>query len=70
MAEKKGVEMTASDAQRRATSAYRKRSVRQVVMRFYPTGDDPEIYEWIKSKDNATAYLKELVRRDMAESGE
>lgn len=34
-------------------------------MRFFPTGDDPELYAWIKSQENANQYLKELVRKDM-----
>lgn len=54
-----------SDAQKKAESAYRKKT-KQIVMRFYPSpGDDDEIYDWIKSKPNATEYLKELVRADM-----
>lgn len=54
-----------SDSQARATAAYRKKSAKQVVMRFFPTGDDPELYAWIKSQENANQYLKELVRKDM-----
>lgn len=53
-----------TDAQRRAENAYRKKT-KQIVVRFYPNGDDEEIYAWLKSRDNATEYLKSLVRSDM-----
>lgn len=55
----------ATDAQRRAASAYRKKSVRQVVMRFYPGEEDAALYEWIKSHENVNRYLKSLVEKDM-----
>lgn len=55
----------ATDAQRRAASAYRKKSVRQIVMRFYPGEEDAALYEWIKSHENVNRYLKSLVEKDM-----
>lgn len=58
----------ASEAQRRAVSEYRKKNVKQLVMRFYPTGDDGELYDWIKSHENVNEYLKMLVREDMRNS--
>lgn len=58
-------EVMATDAQRRAASAYRKKSVKQIVVKFYPGGEDQALYEWIKSHENATGYLKTLVRNDM-----
>ena len=53
----------ATDAQRRALNSYRKKSTKQIVLRFYP-GED-ELYDHIKSQANVTAYLKDLVRADM-----
>lgn len=53
-----------TDAQRRAENAYRKKT-KQIVIRFYPNADDEELYTWLKSRANATEYLKELVRNDM-----
>ena len=54
-----------TDAQRRAENAYR-RKTKQVVIRFYPNNpDDAAMYEWLKSHENATEYLKSLVRDDM-----
>lgn len=58
----------ATEAQRRAESAYRKKSVKQIVMRFYPGEDDAELYEWIKRHRNVNEYLKSLVREDMQNS--
>lgn len=55
----------ATDAQRRAASAYRKKSVRQVVMKFYPGEEDEALYEWIRSHENVNRYLKSLVEQDM-----
>lgn len=55
----------ATEAQRRAENAYRKKNVRQVIMRFYPSDEDAALYEWIKSHDNVNEYLKSLVREDM-----
>ena len=54
-----------TDAQRRTASAYRKKSVRQVVMRFYPGEEDAALHEWIKSHENFNRYLKSLVEKDM-----
>lgn len=55
----------ATDAQRRAASAYSKKSVRQVVMKFYPGEEDAALYEWISSHENVNRYLKSLVKNDM-----
>ena len=56
----------ATEAQRRAISSYRKRSVKQLVIRFYPNEDDESIYKWLKEQDNATEYIKSLIREDMS----
>lgn len=53
-----------TDAQRRAENAYRKKT-KQIVIRFYPNAGDEELYEWLKSQENTTEYLKSLVRDDM-----
>lgn len=55
--------MTVSEAQKRANGKYRKEKVKQVVVRFYPS--DADAYAWLKSKENVSGYLKELIRRDM-----
>ena len=55
--------MAVSDAQRRANERYRKESVRQVTVRFYPT--EADVWEWLQAKPNKAGYVKELIRRDM-----
>ena len=59
----------ATDAQRKALNNYRKKSTKQIVLRFYP--GEEEMYEFIKTQPNVTAYLKGLVEEDMrAREGE
>ena len=53
------------DSQKRATAAYRKRSVKQLVIRFYPNDDDQDMYTWLKAQNNTTEYIKNLIREDM-----
>ncbi len=53
------------DSQKRAVSAYRKKSVKQLTMRFYPNDGDDAMYQWLKSQPNTTEYLKKLVAADM-----
>lgn len=58
-----------TEAQRRATSNYRKK-VKQLILRFYPNSDaDEEMYEWLKSQDNTTDYIKKLISADMQNRG-
>ena len=51
----------ASQAQNKATANYRRKSVRQLVVRFYPK--DAALYEHVKAM-GGSAYLKELAERD------
>ena len=53
------------DSQKRATAAYRKRSVKQLVIRFYPNDDDENMYKWLKAQNNTTEYIKSLIQEDM-----
>ncbi len=59
--------MAVSDAQKRANERYRKASVRQATVRFYPSESD--LWEWLQSQQNKAGYLKELIRRDMESRG-
>lgn len=52
-----------SDAQKRANAEYQKKT-KVLSIRFYPTGDDFELLDYIRSKENTAAYIKELVRRE------
>lgn len=57
--------MMQTEAQRRATSNYRK-NVKQLTIRFYPNSDsDEEMYSWLKSQENTTDYIKKLISEDM-----
>ncbi len=53
------------DSQKRAVAAYRKKSVKQLTVRFYPNDADEAIYQWLKSQPNTTEYIKKLVVADM-----
>lgn len=55
--------MATTEAQRRANSNYRKRNVKTHTLSFYP--DDKDIYDWFSQQENKTAYLRELIRKDM-----
>lgn len=57
-----------SDAERRAVNNYRKKNVKQIVMRFHPNEQDEAVYDWIKSHENANQYLKSLVLADVEKS--
>ena len=52
----------ATKAQNKATAQYRRKSVRQIILRFYPK--DTAIYEHAKSKGGST-YIKRLISEDM-----
>lgn len=53
----------ASEAQTKATAKYRKSSVAQRVVRFYPAEKD--LLEYLDSKENRGGYIKDLIRGDM-----
>lgn len=55
--------MALTDAQRRAQESYRKRSVKQVAVRFYPA--EEELWAWLDAQDNKAGYIKALIRADM-----
>lgn len=53
--------MAQTEAQRRASLKYRKRT-KQLVLQFPP--DDP-MWEWLEAHKPKASYVKELIRRDM-----
>lgn len=55
--------MPVSDAQRRANERYRRESVRQVSVRFYPS--DSDVWDWLQSQPNKQSYIRGLIREDM-----
>ena len=52
-----------TEAQKRAQENYRKKSVKQISVRFYP--DTMDLYEWVRSQENGQVYIKDLIRADM-----
>lgn len=53
----------ATEAQKRATDAYRKRNVKTFNVKFFPT--DTELYEWLQGQECKNQYVKDLIRKDM-----
>lgn len=53
-------------AKTKATDAYRKRSVKQIVVRFYPK--DEKLYSYVKESGGST-FLKKLAEKALS-SGE
>ena len=53
------------ESQKRAVSEYRKKSLKQLTIRFYPGEADEVMYQWLKSQPNTTEYLKNLIAADM-----
>ena len=56
-----------TEAQRRATENYRKKSVKQISLRFFPAEHD--LYEWARAQENTAGYIKRLIREDMERRG-
>ncbi|MDY4041308.1 MAG: hypothetical protein SOY67_04315 [Collinsella sp.] len=56
--------MAVSDAQKRASSKYRREKTATVVIRLYPT--DADVLEWLRSQESKQGYIKRLIREDMA----
>ncbi len=57
--------MAVSEAQKKANEKYRKQSVKQTLVRFYPAEQD--LWEHLQAQGNKAGYIKELIRRDMEE---
>lgn len=55
--------MSASEAQKRATANYRKKSVKQVSVSFYPS--EADIWEHLSAQENKSGFIKSLIREDM-----
>jgi hypothetical protein len=55
--------MPLTEAQKRAQENYRKKSVKQAIVKFYPA--ERELWEWLQAQENRAGYIKELIRGDM-----
>lgn len=56
----------ATEAQNRANAAYRKKHVKQVNVKFYPS--EAPLLEYLDTKGGRASYLKKLLREDMERS--
>ena len=55
--------MAVSEAQKRANEKYRKESVKQATVRFYPS--EAELWKRLQAQKNKSGYIKELIRKDI-----
>lgn len=52
-----------TEAQKRANEKYRRESVKQFAVRFYPA--DSDAWEHLQKQPNKAGYIKALIRADM-----
>jgi len=57
----------ATEAQLRANAKYVKENTKTFSLRFYPK--DMDLYEHLQAQPKKAEYLKDLIRKDMAENG-
>lgn len=55
-----------TDAQKDAHAKYRKRSVKQINVPFFPK--DQQMYDFVSQQSNKAGYIKALIERDMRET--
>lgn len=60
--------MPTTEAQRRAKKSYRERCMKVTSLSFYPK--DMDLWEYLQAQENITAYVKDLIRRDMAQEAQ
>ena len=56
-----------TEAQKRATEAYRRKCTKSVTVRFYPSESD--IFEHMERQGGRSSYIKRLIRDDMEGGG-
>ena len=59
--------MALTEAQKRAQENYRKKSVKQSIVKFYPA--EADIWERLQAQENRAGYIKQLIREDMERNG-
>lgn len=52
-----------TEAQKRANAKYAKKSVKQAIVKFYPT--EADLWEHLQAQGNKMGYIKSLIRADM-----
>ena len=53
----------ATEAQKRATDNYRRKSVKTFNLKFFPA--DADLYEWLQQQESKNQYVRDLIRADM-----
>lgn len=53
-----------TEAQKRAKDKYRLEKTNRITVSFYPT--EAELWEHLQKQDKKQTYIKELIRKDMA----
>ena len=55
--------MALTEAQKKARERYRSKSVKKMLLEFYP--GDTELYEKVQAQPNKQGYIKDLIRKDI-----
>ena len=53
-----------TEAQKRAKDKYRAEKVKRISIEFYPS--EAELWEHLQSQEKKQTYIKELIKKDMA----
>ena len=61
--------MRSREAIKRAQSKYEKSTIKRVVVKLHKKYDE-SLIEHLESKENVTAYIKQLINSDMEKGGE
>lgn len=54
-----------TEAQKRADAKYKREKTQQFSLRFFPA--DADIWEHLQKQENKAQYLRDLIRKDIAE---
>lgn len=54
-----------TEAQKRAKNKYQREHVKTFTLRFFPNGEDEELYAWLKAQPKMAQYVKQLIKSDM-----
>lgn len=54
-----------TEAQKRTKNKYQREHVKTFTLRFFPNGEDEELYAWLKAQPKMAQYVKQLIKSDM-----
>ena len=55
--------MALTEAQKRAKRNYRSKTIKKLLVEFYPA--DADLYEKVQEQENKQRYIKDLIRKDL-----